>query len=391
MRVRAFWVVTHRLVGLVLAGFLVIAGLTGSLLVWNEELDAALNPRLFRITPPVPNTPMLDVLALRDMTAARRAESIRSFWLRPLTPGQTVIFQPDTVPVEQVFVDPYTGTILGRRVWGDISEGIGNLMPFLYRLHYALLLGETGQMIFGIIALLWTLDCFIGAYLTFPPSGPSAPAGTFWPQWAKSWRLRWWGGFYRFNVDVHRAGGLWVWAMLFVLAWSSVAFNLRDVYEPTMRAFFAHQEGIDRPALSTPRYAPALDWTQARAVARHLMAEEARRRGFTIVAEDWFLHDPRRNLYVYDVRTSLDISERQGRTRVVFDADSGALLHVHLPSGAAAGDTIYSWIATLHQAHVWGLPFRIFMTLMGLVVAVLSITGIVIWWKKRTARRLRSG
>ncbi|TWT15194.1 PepSY domain-containing protein [Reyranella sp. CPCC 100927] len=390
MRARAFWVVTHRFVGLALAGFLVIAGLTGSLLVWNEELDAALNPHLFRVVPPAPDAPMLDVLVLRDMTAARTAESIRSFWLRPPAPGHTHIFQPDRERVEQIFVDPYTGNILGRRVWDDISEGIGNLMPFLYRLHYALLLGEAGQLIFGIVALLWTLDCFIGAYLTFPPSVPSAPAGAFWSQWAKSWRLRWWGGFYRFNVDVHRAGGLWLWAMLLVLAWSSVAFNLRDVYEPTMRALFAHQQEIERPALSAPRYDPSLRWPQALTVARHLMANEARQRGFTIAAEDWFLHDPERNVYVYDVRTSLDISERQGKTRIVFDADNGALLHVHLPSGAAAGDTIYSWIATLHQAHIWGLPFRTFMTLMGLVVAALSLTGIVIWWKKREARRYRS-
>ena len=38
---RAFWVVVHRWAGLTLALFLAVAGLTGSLLPWIEELEAA--------------------------------------------------------------------------------------------------------------------------------------------------------------------------------------------------------------------------------------------------------------------------------------------------------------------------------------------------------------
>ena len=36
-------------------------------------------------------------------------------------------------------------------------------------------------------------------------------------------------------LDLHRAGGLWLWAMLFVFAWSSVAFNLTPAYDAVMR------------------------------------------------------------------------------------------------------------------------------------------------------------
>ena len=42
-------------------------------------------------------------------------------------------------------------------------------MPFLYKLHYSLALGEVNSYLFGVVALLWTIDCFVGAYLTFPP------------------------------------------------------------------------------------------------------------------------------------------------------------------------------------------------------------------------------
>jgi hypothetical protein len=43
-------------------------------------------------------------------------------------------------------------------------------------------------------------------------------------------------------------------------------------------------------------------------------------------------------------------------------------------------------MGALHMAHVFGLPYRIFVALLGVAVSILSVTGVVIWWKKRQAR-----
>ncbi len=80
------------------------------------------------------------------------------------------------LPIDEVFVNPYSGQILGGRLWGDLSQGLANLMPFVYRLHHSLVLGTIGTWIFGVVALLWTLDCFVGAWLTFPTAPPRRPA-----------------------------------------------------------------------------------------------------------------------------------------------------------------------------------------------------------------------
>jgi uncharacterized iron-regulated membrane protein len=53
-RHRQVWVLVHRWVGLVLAGFLVVAGLTGALLAWYHELDATINARWTPVQPPTP-------------------------------------------------------------------------------------------------------------------------------------------------------------------------------------------------------------------------------------------------------------------------------------------------------------------------------------------------
>jgi uncharacterized iron-regulated membrane protein len=98
--------------------------------------------------------------------------------------------------------------------------------------------------------------------------------------------------------------------------------------------------------------------------------------------------DRTRGVYIYFVRSSRDIQDKRGRTRVFFDANDGSLKLVLLPTGQFSGNTITSWLIALHDANVFGLPYRIFVSALGLVIAMLSVTGVYIWWKKRKARSL---
>nr|WP_253203921.1 PepSY-associated TM helix domain-containing protein [Methylosinus sp. KRF6] len=43
------------------------------------------------------------------------------------------------------------------------------------------------------------------------------------------------------------------------------------------------------------------------------------------------------------------------------------------------------------MARVFDLPYRIFVCILGLVIAMLSGTGVYIWWKKRAAKSAPSG
>ena len=100
----------------------------------------------------------------------------------------------------------------------------------------------------GIVGLVWVFDCFFGFYLTLPArlkehARTSANkrvnvTKTFWQRWKISWRIRRTGSRYRFNFDLHRAGGLWFWFLLLVMAVSSVSFNLHEeVFEPVVDIF----------------------------------------------------------------------------------------------------------------------------------------------------------
>ncbi|MDP3330792.1 MAG: PepSY-associated TM helix domain-containing protein [Methylococcaceae bacterium] len=88
------------------------------------------------------------------------------------------------------------------------------------------------------------------------------------------------------------------------------------------------------------------------------------------------------------IRSSRDIQDKQGNTRIFFDANTGEQRLQLLPSGQYNGNTITSWLTALHMANVFGMPYRIFVCVLGLAIIMLSVTGVIIWLRKRRAARL---
>jgi len=303
-----------------------------------------------------------------------------------------------------VYLDPYAGAELKREVRNDDIWPIThkNIMNLINRLHYQLALpGMFGSYLFGIVALVWTIDCFVSGYLTFPVSvrrrendlsEPGKPARKSWIKrwWNPAWLVKWNGSTYRINFDLHRAGGLWVWIMLLALAWSSVGFNLSEqIYHPVMKAAFNMPDPFSNfPKVDKPQLEPGLGLKEAHAIARRLMAEQAEKHGFKVQYEDSLDYFSEYGAYMYAVRSDRDLMDHSAATYLLFDAINGKFGGINIPTGANAGNTIDSWIFALHMAQIWGLPFRIFVTVMGLVITMLSITGVYIWLKKRNARHI---
>jgi len=286
-----------------------------------------------------------------------------------------------------IHLDPITGQELGRATWGGLPHSMNDVMPFIYSLHMSLAAGEIGGWILGVVALIWTIDCFVAFYLTLPIPGKNASKG-YLARWKTAWLVKWRASAYRINFDIHRAGGLWLWGMLLIFAWSSVSFDLNGFYTQVTKFFL----DFDQPAWAQsftqlPVDRAPLEWEQAQAIGVQLMAEQARREGFVIERPLalYILRD--QGLFEYRVRSSLDIGDKAGQTSIIFDAYSGELRSVSLPTGQHSGNTLTTWLLELHTANLFGLPYRIFVCILGLAIATLSITGVYIWWKKRLARR----
>ena len=383
--VRRIWVFIHRWAGLLMTVFLIVVGLTGGMLAFKTDLQRLICPRIYAT--PRPGIPPLDLATL-----AERAETLvpqgRVATVFLWEPDQAlVVFKPRDDPATgkpyeldfvQLFLDPWSGEELGRRHSFDLSEGVINLMPFIWSLHFTLALGSPGAWVLGVVALVWTIDCFIGFYLTLPVS-----TDAFWRRWKPAWLVKWKSGAYRLNFDLHRAGGLWVWAMLLVFAWSSVMLNLPSIYNWVTGAVFDYVPLSGHRAGTSPGL-PRLDFRAALSTGEQLMAEQATKHGFS-VQRAVMLND-NKGVYSYYVKSSRDIRDRLGLTHISFDGDTGALISLDLPTGEHSGNTVTEWLRALHMADVFGLPYRIFVCVLGLVITMLSVTGVYIWWRKRRAR-----
>lgn len=390
---RGHLVALHRYVGLLIAVFLIVTAATGSALAFRDELDEWLAPALFVACSPA-TAPLLDPFELRARAARQVAPQGRvDAVVLDLRPGRTARFPVAPNPTgtggfhvlayDEIFVDPHTGHIQGRRDREAIALTAQQVVPLLYKLHHSLALpGVWGTLLLGVISLLWTLDCFVGAWLTFPRARP------FLPKWRPAWAVKWRAGAHRITLDLHRAGGLWLWALLLLFAWSSVMFNLREpVFRPVMGLVLPFDDSWRTvPLRPRPVLAPRLDWTAAHAAARRAMQDMAAEVGFTVDREDRLQLDRRRGVYAYLVHSTVDLRSDAGNTAILIDADTGVPLGRWLPTGGPAGNTVSNWMGALHMAQVFGRPYQVFVFGFGLAVLVITATGVMVWHKKRRAR-----
>jgi uncharacterized iron-regulated membrane protein len=396
---RRVFVWLHRYVGLAMALFLIIEGLTGSLLAFDAEIKSLLDPRL-SATKPSPDARPLDPATLIERAEAALPGATVGYFMPRFKEDQVVLRMawkpgeaPDDGEPDVLLLDPWTGKELGRRPFhehwaGDFPR---DAMPFIYMLHKDLALGGLGGWLLSVVALLWTLDCFGAFYLTLPITRKD-----FWRRWKSAWLVKWRGGFFRVNFDLHRAGGLWLFAMLFVFAWSSVhlsggGFGIYDAM--TDRLF-----GYDLNAMIERLYPPhpddgppRLDLRAAQARGERLAEEIAAREGFRILRPISMQYIPYAGRYNLSVLTDRGFPQDR-RLTVFFDSNSGELGGLAQSLDSQKGLTITNWLRALHMIRdpVDYLPYRIFVCVIGLVVAMLSVTGVYVWWKKRRARRFHA-
>lgn len=408
--------VLHRWVGLAIAGFLVVSGLTGAVISWDHELDEALNPHLTFVES---TGPARDPLELAAAIEARDPRVRVSYVPLVVEPGHAFAFgtDPRRDPAtgrlsepgyNQVFVDPATGAERGRREWGAAWPITGEtFVSFLYVLHYSLHIPAFwgielwGMWLLGGVALIWTVDCFVGFYLTLPPRrrpDPARPAAVtrqlargFRARWRPAWLIKTSGSPYRIAFDLHRAFGLWAWALLLMLAFTAFSLNLyREVFYPVMATVsevtptpFDLRAPADPRAPIDPRvgYAPIIAAAEA----------EARHRGWDEPAGAAF-YSQEYGIYGVGFFAAGDDhgAAGVGPPYLYYDGADGRLLGQREPWVGTAADIFVQAQFPLHSGRILGLPGRILVSVMGLVVAALSVTGVIVWARKRRARRRRA-
>lgn len=408
---RAFWTAVHRFAGLAVALFLIVSGLTGAVISWDHEIDGWLNRDLYDTESRGPFRDPFDLAAAVEAHDPRARVAYMplgfeeghaaGYFVQPRTDPATG--KPYELGYNRVYVDPVTAEIRGRRDSTAISLKPETLMPFLRKLHYTLHVpavwgtDRLGHWIMGTVALVWLLDSFVALYLTTPRRQRRAAhpehraAREWWRRWKPAWAVRWASGGYKLNFDLHRAGGLWLWALIILIAFTSFSLNLyKEIFHPMLSLVSKTTPGPSSLVPLAPlgaRIEPTIGFRQTVANAE----AEARRRGWTTPLGGVF-YNQRGGFYnvsFFDHATH-DSSDGMGLSNLYMDGRDGRVISSNRPWHGTAADVFAQLQLPLHGGRILGLPGRILMSLMGLAVAGLSVTGIVIWWRKRRARLLQT-
>lgn len=381
---RSLLLLVHRWAGLVTAVFLALAGLTGAVIAWDHELDGALNPAYYE-APGSAAVGAERALALADRLEAE-TPNLRVVYL-PLSAqrGQTLLVsvgarnsEDGSLPYNQVALEPASGRVQGRREWGALSLSPEHLLPMLYRLHYSLHLPEAvGLWLMGIVAIVWTLDSVVALLLSFPSL----------PQWRKSFAFRLRAGGLKALFDLHRSSGVWTWLFVLTIAVTAVSMNLgRQVVRPLLGAV-AELTPTAEEVLAARAGGPGRS-VLGRAEAVRRASEEAQRLG--IAAPAGGIYEDREQAYFgvgFFARGEEHADGTLGNPWIYVDGATGGILARDLPDRGTPADFVWRAQFPLHSGRLGGVAGRALVSLLGLVIAGLSITGVMLWMRRRAAHR----
>ena len=335
-----------HLFGAALAGvFLVILGLTGSIMAFEEELDHATHSRLFKVSPQ--GTP----LSLAELTSR----------VRTAYPGKPVVtygigVSPDlswsvNVGGTIVFVNPYTGEILGTRTG---PTWLGQI----HQAHLRLLSGETGKTIVlwaGVFMLLLSLS---GIVLWWPIKritiNRAAEGRRFW-------------------FDIHNAVGVCAFLFVFLMAVTGVVIGF-DAWSTPLLYRVSGSQPVRGGLTSTPI-----------AGARVLTPDEA-----LVIARRQLPGAMPVGINVPGPKTPYRIAFRYpedrtpgGRSRVYVNQYHGSVVQVESARTTAAGTRLVILNRAIHTGDLFGLPTKALMSLASLAVVAQAVTGLMMWWRRR--------
>jgi len=353
----------HLWLGLGIGLLFALLGLTGSALVFYTGIDAALHPQIATAA----DVPDLHSERWNDALTTGRAwrNDARGKWTIEVTgKGGAIPARYYPAPGHHadrmmLWFSPDGRRIVRAEPWG------GYMMSWLYQLHMQLLAGDTGMQIVGWsgVAMLVLL---VSGILAWWPRGSWRKALAFKRDAPPSRRLR----------DLHKLFGLWSAVFLLILTATGVLLAL-----PTITNGLFAPSPIPAPQSGGP------------ARTSVVAAFDAARRTFPdgrIV----FVDVPNPTDRPIRVRLQLpgDPHPRFPGSYVFVDQQSGRVLAIHDVRRGGTGTAIVAWIRTLHDGTVGGMTTRILAVLVGLMPAVLFVTGLLHWRaRRRSARRTMRG
>jgi uncharacterized iron-regulated membrane protein len=354
----------HLWAGIFLALYVFIIALTGAILVFEDEFTATTLP---------------STLHPYDPAHTASIPQVMNSFLRTCPSCTVSNINTPSAPVpayrlRATDTDHHALNFVADPVTAAIHAQPRNWVEWIHDLHVNLLLGDAhGVQINGVGAIILLILAVTGIVL-------------WWPglkHWSRGLGMSFRHNWRRINFDAHNAIGFWT---LLIVSWWAISGIYFGWYRQVVAAvnFVSPLRGMNSPSL------PPLPPTgAARASLESILAaaRKASPQGRLFALSDPSLITP----VVYaqmDLRDPGDFSHRDIVT--IETRTARALTVWHYGQNHSLGDWFIWSMHPLHFGTLWGLPFKILWFLLGLALAVLSITGLLMYWNRYLRHRIKS-
>lgn len=346
----------HLYLGLVSGLFLIILGVTGAIIGFEQEIPRWLHPSLWYVKPASQTLPEEQLIQnVNQRFAPARARAITF-------PRSRDISQVMALPAAgtgarggmRVFVNPYSGAILGSLVGQTTDEKV---LQAIHSFHLRIGMDETGKLIVSIAGVILVFEVIFGFVL-------------WWR--LKRATIRTKGSWFRVVFDAHNAVGVYSALFLLLAALTGVVIGF-DFMEPLIFQI-THSEPLVQRRLPNSTPIPGvhpISADQALGVAGKAMPEA------TVAA----MQLPAKATAAYMVQMRTEETSPAVHSFVVVDQYSGRVLATQRFQ-SSLGYRVIRFNRSLHTGDIFGFVGHAIMSLTSLVLVIMVATGIVIWWKK---------
>lgn len=371
-RLRRFWLDVHLWLGVGLFIPVVIIGLTGSALVWHDALDRVFHPARYELSAGA-------LLPLDAHLASARAALPEGFVATAVRPPAeesdpvTVSARASARPPEgqrpetrTVWLDPATARVL------DIANTRADAFGIMHVLHGSLMIPENGRKIVGWIGWAMLISSLTGIWLWWPRNGKVVKA----LRWRRSPRT---------TSNLHHLVGFWLAIPLAVLSLTGVYISFPQMSRSVLAVFVEVPErggggprgggpGGGPPPLETPNLS-----VEAAASAAMRAAPSAE-----LIAVN--LPSPGRDGAAAEWRVQVRLPDAEANSNIVVNDESGEA-NLADRGGPSVDQNVARLMRRIHDGVEMGLFWQIIIFLGGVAPALLGVTGIVMWLRRRAARR----
>lgn len=348
----------HKWFGLVAGLFLLMLSVTGVMLVFNEEIDTFTNQEVVLVEEGGVRLPTEELVKV--LVELHPEASLGSTFLYPGAPNRAVMTELTIEKVRWwVYQNPATGAILGER------ERNSTFMKEVLHLHEHLTLGNSGHVVLLLVGI-----SLLGLVLT----GVWYYRKSLFSVFKVGVRNK---NAFLINSDLHKLVGVSSFVFLFVMAATGV---------------FMHWEKVERMLGEAPAAAPtpavevqAPDYG-ALPLESSVKAAAAALEGF-VPAVIKYPKSADGNVVVAGVRPESNVLLGKFPTSVEVSPATGEVVKIeHLEDRDLEANAEMA-MEQIHFGHFGGLFIQLLYGLGGIGLSTMTITGFVLWWKKRRPKK----